>query len=87
MLWPLPSVAKNASLPSADALLWDTGSFAQRRFPPDSLYTIAGGSAEPEVWADASSDYCSVSSPHLLSWRPFMNDWPAPAVPSTVGLP
>lgn len=34
MLWPLPSVAKNASLPSADALLWDTGSFAQRRFPP-----------------------------------------------------
>ena len=52
MLWPLPSVAKNASLPSADALLWDTGSFAQRRFPPDSLYTIAGGSAGSEVWAD-----------------------------------
>ena len=52
MLWPLPSVAKNASLPSADALLWDTGSFAQRSFPPDSLYTIAGGSAGSEVWAD-----------------------------------
>ena len=53
----------------------------------DSLYTIAGGSAEPEVWADALSDYCSVSSPHLLSWRHFMNDWPAPAVSSIVGLP
>lgn len=40
MLWPLPSVAKNASLPSADALLWDTGSFAQRRFHPDSLIPL-----------------------------------------------
>ena len=63
MLWPLPSVAKNASLPSADALLWDTGSFAQRRFPPDSLYTIAGGSAGSKAWASVPPFFF-----HQLSW-------------------
>ena len=37
-------------------------------FHPDtgSLYTIAGGAAEPEVWADTPTDAYSVSSPYLL---------------------